>query len=909
MSTEAESPDAKIQQIVEACLEAFDEGRTPDLAALCDGDLAVEAQVRRILGYEPLAATLLRMHDDGPPAGLPERLGPYALKERIGAGGMGQVFVAVDPDLGREVALKLVAAASTDTARFRREATIAAALDHPNIVPIHGIGEDGGSVYIAMKRLTGPGLDALAAPMSTREAASVGAAIARALQFAHEAGVVHRDVKPGNIVLDRGVPHLVDFGLARSTSFATMTAEGQIVGTLPYMAPERFQNADADTGAGADIYGLGASLYECVTGRPCFAAPERAALLKQILLADAPPLRLAGEDRGLEAIILRALQKDRRHRFPTAQAMADDLESWLAGRPISSRRDGVITRAWRRIRRHPRVAIAAAVVALAVAGLVVAFLLDAAARRKRIEADVSHIDEALSRDELGLATKLWESVRDVAGGVTGFPGVSARLQAATAVEELLDALLGEGPASTSMPAFVASVPRSELMARVEATRAHHDDALFASLALAHAALTARDLPLVSRILDGIESDGRIGVTRATTALRAAAQPEATWKPPAVAAKSPTDNLFTALVMRSLAAPFDEREREIEAAFGGDKPGVHYRVGLCLVQLRSDQGSYREALALTRTLERPTQRNDALLRMRAHLHVVLGDGDAALRAVAEIPEERRVLFDEYLRLSILRTRGDTESVAAGWRALEQRWPGKPEALLAKGYFALDQGRVDDALAAFESAARLDGWYHYRELAAAEALNCRFTKATEAGAVPDADTIDKIRSDAAASTFRLPYARSTALLVESSAATLDDDRPFALAKARDARSAGPENPVAALWFAHLAFDTVVATEPSDEKPLTLEMRQLALEGIESAATALRLDGRRGVLPPGRRAAARYYEAALALLCGDRDRARTAAAKGLAEPAEPGPNGAAVTAGLEWVAGQTKPAPAVK
>jgi hypothetical protein len=885
--------DDRVRRIVEECLEANDAGRAIDLGALCEHDPRLEERVRKLLAFEPLAESLLGVGREQREE-VPHQLGPYVLKQRIGAGGMGQVFVAVEPGLGREVALKVLPSGAVESARFRREAAIAAALDHPNIVPIHAVGEDRGFIYIAMKRLSGPGLDALAAPLAAREAASIGSAIARALQFAHEAGVVHRDVKPANVVLDRGVPHLVDFGLARSSSFETMTAEGRILGTLPYMAPERLQGDGMEGGAGGDVYGLGAALYECVAGRPCFGARERGALLKQILLTEAPRMRLQGDDRGFEAIVLRALQKDPRRRFASAGHMAADLDAWLAGRPITSSHDGFLVRGWRRVRRHPRFALFAAALILVAVALGAALLLEAAKRRLAIESGVDRIDRLLRDDELLSAEEVLTTLASGSHQPPELRDAAARVDAAVAVEDLLDAMVGEGRQIGMSPSFVAAGMRPEVMQKVERTRDRYSDPTFATLALAHAALQIQDPALAVGYVEEVEA--KSAPSRATLAIRAAAGGDRSWKAPAIATGSDVDHLFTAMVMRTLAAPHDELERELRAALDTNRAAVHYRAMLGRALLRSDQGRYDDALEICLSLDRPGHRRDAVDRLRAHLEIHLGDDAAAVAALDRIPPARRRAFDESVRIRILHKRGDQAAADAAWSAALDLWRDSAEIRLLKGYFAMENERFAEALAAFGDAAAIDGWYHHRETASAEVLQCRLRLAQERQPV-DVETLERLAEDAAAARFRLPYAQSTALYVQSRVAEIAGETGVALARAREAAEVAPENALAALRVAHLAFTAVSAANPWKGNPLSPELRAQRLEGIASVERLLRFEGRRVTLPRGARARARYYESVLALAGADFARALEAATKGLEEPEGAGAEGAGVTRGLQW------------
>jgi TolB-like protein/Tfp pilus assembly protein PilF/tRNA A-37 threonylcarbamoyl transferase component Bud32 len=305
-------------------------------------------------------------------------LGDYELLEEIGRGGQGVVFRARQKSLNRTVALKVISlgqwASKVHLKRFRLEAEAAARLEHPGIVPIHEVGERDGSCYFSMRFVEGGQLDEVArrAPMSTRQAAELIAKVARTVHYAHEHGILHRDIKPGNILLDaKGEPHLTDFGLARlveSESSVTHTLE--VLGTPSYMAPEQAVGNNAAISSVTDVYGLGAVLYELLTGQPPFAGGTTYQTIK-LLLDTEPrqPRQLNPKvDRDLSTICLKSLEKDPKRRYSSAIALAEDLERWLKHEPIQARRIGLFARGKKWVQRNPTSALlAASLVAFAAA--------------------------------------------------------------------------------------------------------------------------------------------------------------------------------------------------------------------------------------------------------------------------------------------------------------------------------------------------------------------------------------------------------------------------------------------------------------------------------------------------------------------------------------------------------------
>src|SRR5437879_904054 len=297
-------------------------------------------------------------------------LGDYELLEEIGRGGQGVVFRARQKSLNRTVALKVISlgqwASKAHLKRFRLEAEAAARLEHPGIVPIHEVGERDGSCYFSMKFVEGGQLDEVVrrAPMSIRQATELIANVARTVHYAHEHGILHRDIKPGNILLDaKGEPHLTDFGLARLVETeSTVTRTMEVLGTPSYMAPEQAVGNNAGVTRATDIYGLGAVLYQLLTGHPPFAGGTTFETVRLVLDTEPRQPRLLNPkvDRDLATICLKCLDKDPQRRYSSALALAEDLERWLKHEPIRARRTGLVTRGRKWVRRNPSIAVMAA---------------------------------------------------------------------------------------------------------------------------------------------------------------------------------------------------------------------------------------------------------------------------------------------------------------------------------------------------------------------------------------------------------------------------------------------------------------------------------------------------------------------------------------------------------------------
>src|SRR5438477_8723320 len=280
--------------------------------------------------------------------------GDYELLEEIGRGGQGVVYRARQKSLNGTVALKVIGlghwATQAHLKRFRLEAEATASLEHPGIVPIHEVGERDGSCHFSMKFIESGQLDEVvrSEPITIRRAVALITKVARIVHYAHEHHILHRDIKPGNILLDtKGEPHLTDFGLARLVETeSTVTHTMEVLGTPSYMAPEQAVGNNARVSSATDIYGLGAVLYQLLTGHPPFAAGTTYETVRLVLDTEARQPRLLNPkvDRDLNTICLKCLDKDPQRRYSSALALAEDLERWLKHEPIRARRTGLVTR-------------------------------------------------------------------------------------------------------------------------------------------------------------------------------------------------------------------------------------------------------------------------------------------------------------------------------------------------------------------------------------------------------------------------------------------------------------------------------------------------------------------------------------------------------------------------------------
>jgi tRNA A-37 threonylcarbamoyl transferase component Bud32 len=339
-----------------------------------------------------------------PGAGLPQISG-YEVEAVLGLGGMGVVYKARQLRLNRPVALKMLLAGAYagpgERERFRREAEAVAGLRHPNVVQVYDVGDADGRPFFTMELMEGGSLAQQLAgtPQPARQAAALLAKVAGAVEAAHQSGVVHRDLKPGNVLLAAdGTPKVSDFGLARRLDTeGGLTRTGAALGTPSYMAPEQARGDKGAVGPAADVYALGTVLYELLTGRPPFRAETEAETVLQVLSQEpVPPSRLnAKVPRDLETICLKCLRKEPRKRYGSARELAEDIRRFLRDEPIRARPVTAAEKLWRGARRHPvaaallAAALLAPVVALAVLSLLSARLvrssaLDSAAQQAEL---------------------------------------------------------------------------------------------------------------------------------------------------------------------------------------------------------------------------------------------------------------------------------------------------------------------------------------------------------------------------------------------------------------------------------------------------------------------------------------------------------------------------------------------
>jgi WD40 repeat protein/tRNA A-37 threonylcarbamoyl transferase component Bud32 len=385
-----------------------------------------------------LATVLSGAAEDAPSAEpVMGKFGDYELLSVAGRGAMGLVYRAKHVQMGREVALKMVAspvlAGEAAARRFRAEVEAMAALDHPNLMPVYECGEVDGQAFYTMRFVEGGQLGARlhSGEWPVEEKVRLLVKVARAVDYAHRHGVLHRDLKPANIMVDAaGEPYVCDFGLARRLeSDSSLTLSGAAIGTPEYMAPEQAGGQSSRVSTAADIYSLGAILYEMLAGRPPFRGGNALETMRRVMEEEpvSPSTISRTADRDLETVALKCLAKEPSRRYVSAAALTDDLERWLRHEPITARRPGAVERTGKWLRRHPALA---SLLMLGIAGAA-AFLWQryheeervklerdraeagwASARARHYAADMDAVADALERGDYGIAAAKLENHRE-----------------------------------------------------------------------------------------------------------------------------------------------------------------------------------------------------------------------------------------------------------------------------------------------------------------------------------------------------------------------------------------------------------------------------------------------------------------------------------------------------------------
>lgn len=438
--------DPEFQQVLAVCLEALQRGESIDREQLMidypTHAEAIEQFLHDRAELEQLTQLFLPANDSvtggndevtlAYGATLPRLIagdtiryvGDYEVLEEIARGGMGVIFKAKQRTLNRTVALKMILAGKlasvADIERFCREARAAGRLKHPNIVPIHEVGEYEGHHYFTMDLVEGRSLAELVREetLSPQRAAKIVAKVAEAVEYAHQQGTLHRDIKPANILIDAaGKPHVTDFGLAKLMEVEdeeqpdSLTVSGQVLGTPSYMSPEQASGNSALIGPASDIYSLGGILYCSIAGRAPFVAESTVDTIMQVLKKDpvAPRELNPSVPRDLETICLKCLRKEPHQRYGTAQLLADDLQRFLDGRPVQARPVSSPEKTWRWVQRNPTIAslVALSMIFLG-AGAIVSTIFAVEANHRADEAEAAKKSTLIALEDAEESERLSE---------------------------------------------------------------------------------------------------------------------------------------------------------------------------------------------------------------------------------------------------------------------------------------------------------------------------------------------------------------------------------------------------------------------------------------------------------------------------------------------------------------------
>ena len=376
------TPDERWQRVKHAVtliLKRPSEDRAAALDEASGGDPSIRREAAELISCHDemgdfLADPFFGESPEAPPEhDIPAELRQwtrYEVIKRLGSGGMAIVYQARDPRLQRMIAIKVISTGDDLTVRrFLREAEAQARVDHDHVLKIYETGVVGPHHYIAMRYVDGPTLLGVRAETTLDQKVGLMHRVAEGLHAAHSHGLVHRDIKPGNILVERTAlslrPYVLDFGLAVELGAPSLTQTGMVVGTPRYMAPERIHGGMAALDRRSDIYSLGATMYEFISGVAPFAATTGLQVLVDVLQGEITPLRHVQRalPQDLDAIVARCLEREPQHRYPSARALADDLRRYLEGDQVLARPVGLWGRVAKRVRRHPRLAAAFAVMA------------------------------------------------------------------------------------------------------------------------------------------------------------------------------------------------------------------------------------------------------------------------------------------------------------------------------------------------------------------------------------------------------------------------------------------------------------------------------------------------------------------------------------------------------------------
>jgi serine/threonine protein kinase/Tfp pilus assembly protein PilF len=662
------------------------------------------------------------------------RLGNYEILEEIGRGGMGVIYRARQRHSRRIVALKRVLSYHSDSretlARFRREAQAAASLDHPNILPIYEVSEsEDGLPFFSMKFAPGGNLQEVGPALRSdpRQCVALVAKVARAVQYAHSKGILHRDLKPGNILLDgRGEPLVSDFGLAKwldTTSDLTRTLT--IFGTPGYIAPEQASGPAAQLKPAADVYSLGAILFDLLAGRPPFLGSHALSVIRQAAESPAPKLRTLSKiaDRDLETICAHCLEREPSARYRSAHDLAEDLERWLEGRPIIARPVSPPIRVWRWSRRNPKLAasLVAFLVAATAAGiweskgrnLKFALQQDQLAVHSVVVLPFLNLDDPKDEVELGnaVASTLGEAMSKLGPSqVTSFPTSGRPFIGAATIEDLKESARYSGARSVLSGTVRAINGKKRVSIRLQ-------DAANSHVLINRVVEDVSSGASISRFFRNIAPDIYSMLDLKDLSTAAASDPD-----PVLSNPTAMEFLMAGRELEShrTTIDFDRAIACFRNAFRTEPRSATARAEFVMsVMSRIRQGESSvdlvleaegeadEAIKLNPNLGQAHRARAALSYYRSNLPAALED---VIRAIElDGPQERPALF-----MGTLARASGQPHRALSWYEIAKRWQRRPannEFIIAD--CLMDLGRDDEAAAVYKRVSELhpelpEGW---------------------------------------------------------------------------------------------------------------------------------------------------------------------------------------------------------
>lgn len=792
---------SRLQAVLEKWLVAAEQGERIDLLELCGGDETLAQSVRDALASESSAWSMLSAPPLEGALAIPRsRLGQYRLLRSIGRGGMATVYLAEDLSLPRLVALKVFDESTfrepKAVERFRREAEITAALEHPNIVPVYSIGEDAGVLFIAMKYLSGPPLDQLEKSLSARETARLGVELASALHSAHELGILHRDIKPANVLLEGEHPILVDFGLAKGQGDVALTQTGAVPGTLCYMAPEALQRGSLAFSPGIDIYSLGATLYEICAGHPCFDSADPERLIHRVLMEDAPRLRVPQEDVDFATIVEKCLQKLPHSRYATMEELRIDLALFLEKKPIRAKPLSRLERTARLVRRNPRTSAILGLSLVGILGLSTSLVTRVLRERTAVRLAVESCERSIAGFDVDSARAALGTLLQF-GRSSDHDRLERQFQGLVALDEALDSvqLTYEALDLERLSTLVDAIVDSKIIDV-------HEKMTCYALCLAYFQLS-KPTEAAQQLA---KARSRFGDTRATTALGLLLDGQI------AAASSDTiaeaiEHIFAFHALRLSGASNDAMRVELDLA--RKLAPTDHRVQFAHAVLLDLEGDFSAARAAFRSLERPGRSALAMIRTSALESLRLGEIDVALAEMARIPESERCPIDAKNALAAFWQAGKLEEFDTALERAEARWPGSAEIKLLR--IARLQSRSDwaEAVHLSQRALELPANYLAHDRAQAELARSRFHEIGSRN--PPSDRQEALVQlgrdiDQIANTVRDTHARSILSVARGRIAASLGDPEGAIERFRAAISIEPQDAVAHLALAQLQYSLI-------------------------------------------------------------------------------------------------------